>query len=717
MKIEYRKQIDSETAPWQLLTNIDELIWNGVYALRVSDDNGSSNLPFRLANDDTVTLVVKDHAHEGMLERGRTIVQTVTRVERTTGSVFVYTRTRCNVNDVPIWSYWALSTEGETVIEMPKATNASLGGVIIGDGLYADANGKLSLAQNAVAEKNLTSALAGKINNGAEAMDFVSKLVLNEDVVLHIGSLVENSTPYTGSNYRAYTDKIYANGEPLFVNAGYKISACKIFEGENEVAFFGNLDDEFQVLEEKGCYYQFEFAKKDNYHFSKDELPKVVKLFRRNPIVWGEDSSMDKLLVQGTYTISGNRINKADGLPILNTGVINARLTVLASENCVTQILTLLNVSGGDGNIYVRTRQNGQWKMWGKLQTNIDVGAIGLGQSRTFDSLIDNGIYSGANLLATGVGENGYPLTDYENFVLIVINGYLTGGGIAQLKYSQLPGGTTAIATRTRLDDKWSEWKDLETVTSDRIQDGAVTTAKLSAGVRDKLENPLRPLYLAAGALYNGTAQDIQRTAPWGESVAHKPGHYYLNGLGDITEEQMQSIYNAPHNALYPFAYAHLYNTRTLLWSNGTKTSIPCKISHDGIFFYNTQLESVGSGSSNDALYYANPAGELNGYFRLCSRLKHINIMLQLAYVQKLNRMFDGCTALVTVYLNKLPCDVSLADSPAIGKDCILHAISNAQPASAITITLHPDAYARLADDTDIVAALEAQPLVSLVSA
>ena len=31
MKIEYRKQIDSETAPWQLLTNIDELLWNGVY--------------------------------------------------------------------------------------------------------------------------------------------------------------------------------------------------------------------------------------------------------------------------------------------------------------------------------------------------------------------------------------------------------------------------------------------------------------------------------------------------------------------------------------------------------------------------------------------------------------------------------------------------------------------------------------------------------------
>ena len=54
MKIEYRKQIDSETAPWQLLTNIDELLWNGVYALRVTDDDGTHSLPFRFANDDTV---------------------------------------------------------------------------------------------------------------------------------------------------------------------------------------------------------------------------------------------------------------------------------------------------------------------------------------------------------------------------------------------------------------------------------------------------------------------------------------------------------------------------------------------------------------------------------------------------------------------------------------------------------------------------------------
>ena len=58
-----------------------------------------------------------------------------------------------------------------------------------------------------------------------------------------------------------------------------------------------------------------------------------------------------------------------------------------------------------------------------------------------------------------------------------------------------------------------------------------------------------------------------------------------------------------------------------------------------------------------------------------------------------------------------------MSDSPLIMKECIYYCIHNSVPSTAITITLHPDAYVRLADDADIVAALEAQPLISLVSA
>lgn len=450
-------------------------------------------------------------------------------------------------------------------------------------------------------------------------------------------------------------------------------------------------------------------------------------------VEWDSASCIDSFVTAGVYNITGERLSASDGLPIANSNpghTIRARLTVLDSsiagtgdshDKCVTQVLTLSNRTGGDGDVYIRTGRASiknqlaggtGWEPWGKLQQNIEVGQV-----TSLNSFTGNGIYS-------GVYTNGS--TFFETFVMVVINNYALAGAtgqarsISQFKYALNVEGTFSYKTRTGQGSsviEWGSWVDLGAATTTDIQDNSITAQKLSADVREKVENPLRPLYIAAGAEYNDSGADKTKTAPWGETVTHKAGHYYLNGLGDITEHEMSVIYSTPHNALYPFAYAHLYNTRTLFWKNGTKTSIPSRISHDGIFFSNTKLESIGSGTANDSLYYTGDAPELNGYFRLCSMLKHINIMFQIAYIKKLTRMFDGCSVLETVHLVKLPCDVSFLDSPNISKQSIAFAIANAVPATAITITLHADAYARLADDAEIVAALEAQPLISLVSA
>ena len=712
MKIEYRKQIDSETAPWQLLTNMDELLWNGVYAMRVTDDDGSHNLPFRFDNDHTVTLVVKDHSHDGMLGEGRTVVQTITHVERSTGDVLSYTRTRCNINGIPTWNYWALSNGSDTVIDIPKATQTTLGAVVIGKGLAVDGDGKISLATGSVGKEQLTKAVTDEIGSLTRKLLHSTSFTVNDGIVLHTGALVENSTPYSGTSFSAYTDKILSNGELLIANEDYSISSYKIFDGEQEITFVNHLQDSHFRLPENGRCYQFEFKKNDASAFVNSELPAVIKYFQRNPIAWSANNHMDNYTAPGTYNIHGDRTNLDDGLPIYNTGSFSARLTVLVSNNCVTQVLTLLNVGGSDGNVYTRTRQDGTWQPWGKLQTNVEVGAIGLGQSRTFDDLTDNGIYSGANVYSTGTDEYGNPIIAYETFVLVVINAYLTGGGISQLKYSLLPNGKSTVTTREKTDHGWDGWSNVAD-----IKDGTVTDEKLSTEVREKVNNPLRPLYIAAGAEYNDTGADVAKTAPWGEVVTHKAGHYYLNGLGDITEEQMQSIYNAPHNALYPFAYAHLGNTRTVIWERGTRNSVSSPIAHDGMFFSNTRIEVVGAGYTISSLYYSSAVPAIQCYFRGCHMLKHINMMLNIPYITSLTEMFRECPLLESVYLNRLRCNVSFADSPKISKGSILYAIGNAVPTSAITITLHPDAYARLENDTEIVAALEAQPLISLVSA
>lgn len=261
---------------------------------------------------------------------------------------------------------------------------------------------------------------------------------------------------------------------------------------------------------------------------------------------------------------------------------------------------------------------------------------------------------------------------------------------------------------------QWSEWEALNGATTAMLQDGSVTTPKLAADVREKVDNPLRPLFIAAGAEYNDSGADMTKTAPWGETVTHKAGHYYLNGIGDITAEQMMEIYNAPHNAFYEQAYADLRNIRTVFFSAGSQTS-GLTSSPNAIFVGCKELETI---VGNGVLYFSPNSGTVKNLFRGCSKLKHIYLTAFYGqYVKIEDTVFKGCTSLVTVKIGRLEQSISFADCSLISQQSVLHTINNAKPSAAITITLHPEAYARLADDADIVAALEAQPLISLVSA
>ena len=176
-------------------------------------------------------------------------------------------------------------------------------------------------------------------------------------------------------------------------------------------------------------------------------------------IVWNHTNNMNDFINSGTYKIEGERTRNDDNLPIMNQGVISARLEVFETKSnnnkVITQILNLNNNAGGEGNIYTRSCQNGTWKPWGKLQTNVEVGQI---TPDDMSNLIDNGIYSGVCVDGATV----------ETFVLIVINNYLAstqagfGGYISQLKYAiDLNRGNT-VKTRTRdAYGIWTEWENI----------------------------------------------------------------------------------------------------------------------------------------------------------------------------------------------------------------------------------------------------------------
>lgn len=450
-------------------------------------------------------------------------------------------------------------------------------------------------------------------------------------------------------------------------------------------------------------------------------------------VVWGSVTHADAFVTAGTYNIKGERTVLTDGLPIDNAvpgNIINAKLVVLDSsisgngaddDKCVTQILTLSNRTGGDGDIYVRTGRASSknqlaggygWEQWAKLQQNVQVGQV-----TSLNSYIENGMYSGVYVNGDG---------QFETFVMVVINNYAVAGAngkvrsVSQFKYALALDGTFSYRSRSGQGNtgiSWGEWSDLNGATTAMLQDGAVTAQKLSADVREKVDNPLRPLFIAAGAEYNDTGADKTKTAPWGETVIHKAGYYYLNGLGDITEEQMMDIYKYSFPMLGATDWTNAFrevNVRTNLFYKQYYSAARIK-TLTAAFNANKTIEIVDFNNQGSKVVL-HDAASWNYAFGSCTKLKRILGVLDINNASSL--LGSNCDSLIHVQLYNLNTNLLLFNkSNNIDKESVLYAIQNSTPTSAITITLHPDAYSRLADDADIVSALEAQPLISLVSA
>lgn len=474
-------------------------------------------------------------------------------------------------------------------------------------------------------------------------------------------------------------------------------------------------------------------------------------------VEWGAESNINSYVEAGTYIIKGERLSTNDGLPIANSSpghTIAARLVVLNSsisgtgdsqDKCVTQILTLSNRTGGDGDVYIRTGSSSSinrlvggngWEQWGKLQQNIEVGQV-----TSLDGFTGNGMYS-------GVYTNGS--TFFETFVMVVINNYAVAGktgtvrSISQFKYALNVDGTFSYKTRTGQGNtgiSWGNWVEIDnkaqlavetekqraTAAETKLQNsidalvagtvpnGTITVDKLSAEVKDKVDNPLRSLFIAAGVEYNDTGADISKTAPWGETVTHKPKHYYLNGLGDITEDEMIEIYSAGKvdNTMSVALYRNLSLRTNLVTalSGGEGRAL------NMYYLCNSAKKMQVFNNTSNSITKVNT---IHTAFASCISLKYIIPIINVSAVTsatEMNSAFSNCSSLILCRILNLKYSLSFSGSPLISKESILYTIQNASPASAITITLHPDAYARLADDAEIVAALEAQPLISLVSA
>lgn len=116
LRNEYRSLHDGEKSEWKQLTSIGEFIWDGVYAIRLVADEPSLGLPFKVNGEEVINLLVNDQFRDNHIQNNRIIVQTLTRVERSTGHVQTYTRSRRYSNGEHNWSDWKTTAGGTGIV-------------------------------------------------------------------------------------------------------------------------------------------------------------------------------------------------------------------------------------------------------------------------------------------------------------------------------------------------------------------------------------------------------------------------------------------------------------------------------------------------------------------------------------------------------------------------------------------------------------------------
>lgn len=140
--------------------------------------------------------------------------------------------------------------------------------------------------------------------------------------------------------------------------------------------------------------------------------------------------------------------------------------------------------------------------------------------------------------------------------------------------------------------------------------------------------------------------------------------------------------------------------------------------------FFWSDLEVIVLANSEDtsnSLLVANAEGMFNS----CNTRKILNqkpeaAAIDLNLIDNANLvkdMFLKTPNLEEVKIKGLKVSLSFSDSPNLSKNSILYIIQNSTATSAITITLHPTAYAMAIADNDIQAALQEKTFVSLAQA
>ena len=221
--------------------------------------------------------------------------------------------------------------------------------------------------------------------------------------------------------------------------------------------------------------------------------------------------------------------------------------------------------------------------------------------------------------------------------------------------------------------------------------------------IYDTTSGTLRDLYISGGAKYNEAT-----------------GFYELNGLTDITEEQMRVIYEKTWGW-----WLHLPSLNGF-GSALPRTNIPCPDYKIISYASNISLNSIFSASGNDnnlevvnlrALY--TPTGfdeikivDFNWAFQEDKKIREVQGIIN---VNEARYKLSIGGNIETINIKGLKANIKFYGSQRLSKESVLYMINNSEATSAITIGLNKAVYDVMKDDADIIAALAEKTNITLI--
>ena len=190
-----------------------------------------------------------------------------------------------------------------------------------------------------------------------------------------------------------------------------------------------------------------------------------------------------------------------------------------------------------------------------------------------------------------------------------------------------------------------------------------------------------RALYVAAGAVYN------QNT-----------GFYELNGLTDITEEQMKTIYVQTNHMDYIENMSGVfsgYSFRTNLGFRYSRHTNDRDFNLKNAFRENKQLEVLVLGPDNENRPMR--CSSLQNFILNCVKVKKV-----IGYLICSTRIdILEVPLLEEIRIKHLQASFNANTSPNLSLESLQYLITNAANTSAITVTVHADVYAKIQDETN----------------